>query len=416
MRGPARHLQRARGGQEVGIRVLGADAGLNGVAAHGQLLLSQRQRLPGGHAQLPLHQVLPGDGLGDRMLHLQPGVHLHEVEAPILVAALLDDEFHRAGAHVTDGLRRRYRRRAHLGATLRRHARGGGFFQHLLVAALDGAVALEEVDRTAQAVAEHLDLDVARARDVALYQHMVITKAGLGLALAAGQRGGEVFRALHAPHALATTAGAGLDEHGVADAVGLALQQRGVVVLPVVARHQRHASLLHQGLGRGLAAHVADGRGRRADEDQPGVSTGLGEVFVLGQEAVARVHRLRPGGLGRFQDALPAQVAVARRAGTDVHRLVAGANMAGLGIGVGVHRHRADAQAPRSGGDAAGDLAAVGNQYLLEHRFSAARSPFAALTATPARACSGRPAHPPGLRRWRGCRQCAARSRREGRG
>jgi hypothetical protein len=67
-------------------------------------------------------------------------------------------------------------------------------------------------------------------------------------------------------------------------------------------------------------------------------------------------------------------------ASTDVHRLVTGAHMAGFGIGDGVHRHGADAQAPRGGGHAAGDLAAVGNQYLLEHRVSAARSPFAALT------------------------------------
>jgi uracil-xanthine permease len=41
---------------------------------------AQRQRLAGGHAQLPLDQVLAGDGLGHRVLDLQPGVHLHEEE------------------------------------------------------------------------------------------------------------------------------------------------------------------------------------------------------------------------------------------------------------------------------------------------------------------------------------------------
>ena len=36
-----------------------------------QLPLRQRQRLAGRHPQLPLHQVLAGDGLGHRVLHLR---------------------------------------------------------------------------------------------------------------------------------------------------------------------------------------------------------------------------------------------------------------------------------------------------------------------------------------------------------
>ncbi len=38
----------------------------------------------------------------------------------------------------------------------------GRFFDHLLVAALDGALALVQVDHVAVAVAQDLDLDVAR--------------------------------------------------------------------------------------------------------------------------------------------------------------------------------------------------------------------------------------------------------------
>jgi len=51
---------------------------------------------------------------------------------------------------------------------------------------------------------------------------------------------------------------AGLDEHRVADPVGLALQQRRVLVLALVARHQRHARLGHEALGFGLQAHRLD--------------------------------------------------------------------------------------------------------------------------------------------------------------
>ena len=52
---------------------------------------------------------------------------------------------------------------ADLGAGLVAHAGGGRFLDHLLVAALEGAVALEQVDDVALAVGEDLHLDVARA-------------------------------------------------------------------------------------------------------------------------------------------------------------------------------------------------------------------------------------------------------------
>jgi hypothetical protein len=65
------------------------------------------------------------------------------------------------------------------------------------VAALHRAVALEQVDALALGVGEDLDLDVARAGDVALHQHMVVAEAGGGLALAGGQGGDEVLGAVH---------------------------------------------------------------------------------------------------------------------------------------------------------------------------------------------------------------------------
>ncbi|MNH22558.1 hypothetical protein D3C79_824210 [compost metagenome] len=73
------------------------------------LFLGDRQGLAAGHANLPGHQVEPGNGLGDRVLHLQAGVHLHEEE----LATGIEQELHGAGAHVADGLGRAYRRFTH---------------------------------------------------------------------------------------------------------------------------------------------------------------------------------------------------------------------------------------------------------------------------------------------------------------
>ena len=86
------------------------------------------------------------------MFHLQPGVHLHEIEAAILV----QQELHRAGAAVVDRLCRLHRGIAHLLAQRLGHTRGGRLLDHFLVTALHRAVPLRQVDTVAGVIAKHL--------------------------------------------------------------------------------------------------------------------------------------------------------------------------------------------------------------------------------------------------------------------
>jgi hypothetical protein len=60
------------------------------VAADRQILLGEGQLFAGRDPELQLDEVEPRDRLGDRMLDLQPGVHLHEEETvrPQAVAAV----------------------------------------------------------------------------------------------------------------------------------------------------------------------------------------------------------------------------------------------------------------------------------------------------------------------------------------
>ena len=127
--------QGADRGQKVARRILGVDAGLDGVAAQGELVLGQRQGFAGGDTQLPFHQVLAGDHLGDGMFHLQTRIHFHEVEI-----AALGDEFHRPGPDIADRARRGDGGMAHRGPTRRVEAGGRRFLDHFLVAALDRTV------------------------------------------------------------------------------------------------------------------------------------------------------------------------------------------------------------------------------------------------------------------------------------
>ena len=117
-----------------------------------------RQRFARGDAQLQFDEIEPEHHLGHRMLDLQARVDLHEIE----IAALADDELDRAGIDVVERARRRDRGFAHLRAQFRRDERRGRFLEHLLVAPLRRAFALVEMHDVAVAVAEHLELDVAR--------------------------------------------------------------------------------------------------------------------------------------------------------------------------------------------------------------------------------------------------------------
>ncbi len=150
----------ATGRQEPAGRVLGVDARLDRVP--GERDLGEVQRFAAGHPELPLDQVDAGDQLGDRVLDLEAGVHLHE---EVVAGRAVDDELHRARAEVADGLRGVHRRPPHRRAGLRVEQRGRRLLDDLLVPPLEAALALAEVHGAAVRVGQHLDLDVPRVGD-----------------------------------------------------------------------------------------------------------------------------------------------------------------------------------------------------------------------------------------------------------
>ena len=119
-------------------RVLGVQARLDRVALGIPRL--ERERLPGRDEQLLLHEVDAGDELRDGMLDLDPRVQLEEGEA----AVLAEDELGRARALVAQRAGERDGGVAHLAAQRGVDGGGGALLEHLLVAALDRAVALAQ--------------------------------------------------------------------------------------------------------------------------------------------------------------------------------------------------------------------------------------------------------------------------------
>ncbi len=76
-------------------------------------------------------------------------------------------------------------------------------------------------------VGHDLDLDVAWALDVTLEEDGAVGERGGGLTRSGGDRFVELVRRRDNAHASATAAGAGLDQHGVADVGGQLRQLLG---------------------------------------------------------------------------------------------------------------------------------------------------------------------------------------------
>jgi len=101
--------QAARVGAEPLGRMFGVDPAFDRVTAHRDLLLRPGQRRPCRHGQLGADEVSSGDRFGDRVLHLQSGVHFQEGHRGVVVLAL-DQEFDGAGVPVPGGACRRHGR------------------------------------------------------------------------------------------------------------------------------------------------------------------------------------------------------------------------------------------------------------------------------------------------------------------
>ena len=332
------------------------------MASHLHPVVGEGERLAGRHPKLHLHQVDPGDQLGDRVLHLQASVHLQVIETPVLV-----EELHRAGVDVSAALRHRHCGPAHGLGRGGADPRGGGLLDQLLVAPLHRAVAGAQMQAAAVGVGQHLDLDVAGRGQVALQVELVAPEVGHGLApsrLDGLRRLRGVQDHLHAPAASAVGRFHG-HRPAVSGAEGLDLARPGDRL--VGAGHPGHAGRGGRPAGGDLVAHDLHGLGPGADEGRAGLGHRPGKTGVLAEEPVAGVNRLGPAAAQRGQNRVGVEVALGRGAAAQGVGLVGQADVQGVPIQFGVDGYGADAHLSAGPDDPDGDLAPVGDQDLGEH-------------------------------------------------
>src|SRR5690606_6782500 len=173
------------------------------------------------------------------------------------VALRVHDELERAGIRVLHGARGVDDRRAELLPLLLggRHRRP--FLDQLLMAPLNRALTLAEVDDVAVMVAENLDLDVTRILDVLLDVDVAVAERGLGVALRRLERLGEIRSRADDAHAAPAAARHGLDDDRIAELLRDLQRLLFALDRAVAAGQYGHARLLHRAARARLVAEQA---------------------------------------------------------------------------------------------------------------------------------------------------------------
>ncbi len=127
----------------------------------------------------------------------------------------------------------------------------------LLVAALDGTVALEQMHDIAMGIAQNLAFDVTGTLDQLFEIDLVLAERGHRLALGFGHFRGQILRVANGAHAAPAAAPGCLEHHGIADLFGHSGDDRHVVRKRFGRRHDRNADLDRKIARRHLVAEPA---------------------------------------------------------------------------------------------------------------------------------------------------------------
>ena len=316
-----------------------------------------------GDPQLRRYQVDVGDLFGDGVFHLDAGVHFDED----MLAAFVEQELHSPGAAVSDVAGESHRVGTDPLAQLGIQVRGRGQFDDLLVAPLDTAVALVEVNHIGVGVGEDLHLDMTWVEYRLLEEHPGIAEGGVRFPAGRLGRRPQVTGVGDPAHTPSSAAGDGFDEQREGHLLGC-----GDDVLDRF-RWLRGAEHRQSGLACGVhcpgfVAGELKYVGRRAHEGDPGRRACGGEFGVLRKEPVAGVDRVGTATHGCTDDGVDRQVGahgVARFA--DLIGLVSLGTVQRVAVLVGVHGGGGDAEFVGRPERPDRDLSAVGDEQLGDH-------------------------------------------------
>lgn len=312
--------------------------------------------------ELDADEIQPGDFLSHRVLHLQARIDLEEIELAISPQQELHGRQAGQAGGAADGQRMFQRLLAQGGVESWRR----GDLHQFLVAALQRAFPLPQMAHAALAVADQLNFNMPGALDHGFGVKPAIAKGRVGFRGATGEGLGQFGGLVDPAHAAPTTAGNRLKHDRQAARLVIEKAQRRLgIVQDLTARDHRHPGLLRQSAGAGLVAQARQGLRGGTDKVQAGFSHRLGKAGIFAQEAVARMQMAAALYPGDINQRLAVQIG-GHPAGLQAHQRI---ELIGPGRHLIIGRIHADgvpANFPRGAGDAQGNLAAIGNEKLIQ--------------------------------------------------
>ena len=219
------------------------------------------------------------------MFHLDTGIHFNKIEFTVR----RDKELDRAGVDIIDILHQFDRGSANLLTQFHGQCESRCDLDDLLMAALDGAVTLEQMHHMAVLIAHDLHFHVLRVLDVFFHIDLIAAKSqsrfGLGKIVGIVQVG----HAVHHAHPAAAAAVHGLQHDREAHIPGKLLHFRIIHDRAVAAGDILDPGLLGLLAGIDLVAEHDQVLDAGTDEDDPFLFTALGQLRIFGQEPIARM-------------------------------------------------------------------------------------------------------------------------------
>ena len=279
----AETFENARGRGEIVVRILSIEADLNRVAEGTARGLAFEMLAP-RNVDLEFHNIDTGSAFGDRMLDLQPGIHLHEKELPGLRFV---EEFHRAGVAVAGSFAEANRGFAQILILLGRKRRRRRLFEDFLMPALNRAIAHADGPRGSEIVGDDLDLDVAGSLDQSLHKDGGVSECLEGLGAGALKRLRQLAGGMNETNPVATAARGRFDQQRKAQALRMRQSIRDGFDRTAAPGSDRDLRLFREAFGSDLVAQAAHDIAAWADKDNSHFLAEVSEGCVFRYEAPA---------------------------------------------------------------------------------------------------------------------------------
>ena len=254
-------------------------------------------------AQLRAHEIDARHLFRYRVLDLQARVRFDEDERALAAGACVQKKFKRPEASKSGCVSQARSGSVHVLAERVGETRSRRNLDQFLIAALERALAFEEVRDVTRTVTDDLHFDVARIRNQQFDVEVWVAESRRRLGTRPRVRFFEVLDPAHDAHPAAAAAGNGFEHHGRIVAEGLKEVAHLVEARRAECSVRYGDVVLHREFpGTAFVAEEFERVGRRSDKGDAGRLARMREIRVFAQETVARVDRVALGVARDVQD------------------------------------------------------------------------------------------------------------------